>query len=249
MSKPFSCTVALLDSSCLLLGLMWTYCSVLKIWLQEHLSLIRRPLDPLTYEARSFPSRKRSTSYSSREEWMTYLRGCRVVRYRIGWWRLHSMVGGHAQVSHRRLLGLTRATFFIPHRLRRQYGLAQRIPARDDMPPEEHSISARYVEGWMSYWAKGARWTEPGIRESTYTTDYYREWATSFDADKKALLRQLEREEITGRPAPTQGVTFREPREAPPKKEEVKGKGKGKMTDDGPPSKKWRRDDGSSSGK
>ena len=146
-------------------------------------------------------------------------------------------------MSYRRLLSLTRATFFIPHRLRRQYGLTQRIPLKDDMPPKEHSLSARYVEGWKRYWAKGIRWVEPKVEESTYTTDFYREWMTSVDADKKILLRQLEREEITGRPAPTRGVTIREPREAPPQKEEVKGKGKEKMKDEEKPSKKRKRDD------
>ena len=96
--------------------------------------------------------------------------------------------------------------------------MTQRIPAKDDIPPEECGLSTRYVEGWKRYWAKGLRWTEPRVKDSTYVTDYYQEWATSHDAEKKVLLRQLEHEEVTGRPTPTQGVSIREPSEAPPKK-------------------------------
>ncbi|XP_074296255.1 uncharacterized protein LOC141626221 [Silene latifolia] len=88
---------------------------ILQVWLQEHMRLIERPLDPLSYRPHNFAGRQRVIKGErSLSFWRDWMSNEFPIRWTIPWWRIHAMTAPRSSVAYYRLPGLTHSSFIFP---------------------------------------------------------------------------------------------------------------------------------------
>jgi len=165
---------------------------LLQIWLQEHLRLIEKPIDEVTYNPRSFARRKRLYSPHSLSQWREYFHGPVTVRWVVRWWRIPSMIFVH-QGSHAvQLLGLREITYIFPTRILRQYGRRQKIPSLDSHPPAMGALRQKAIDGWCGHLSRHGRLSVLSPSEDLRVSDYYILWLSCSSKSESDKLRRLE---------------------------------------------------------
>ncbi|KAK9751101.1 hypothetical protein RND81_02G242000 [Saponaria officinalis] len=167
---------------------------LLQVWLQEHMRLIERPLDPMCYQAKNFAARRRIIKgEQSLGYWRDFMSSAFAIRWIISWWRIPAMTAPRSSISYYQLPGLSHSSFIFPSCLLRQFGRRQRIPSRDTISPGVQVMTDAHLRNWYQYW--NARQTLPvlGVPETTYISREYRVWMLSPSAEEREKARGDER--------------------------------------------------------